>query len=247
MRTGSPLEIGTDGAARPVAGEDGRDGGNSAPGGVSGPNGTVTRWHYSRSFRRVGSRREQLLDAAISLLGEDGARALTHRAVDAGAGLPTGSTSNYFRTRDALVDGIVERFAARERANWEDLAARTSPTTPQELAQALAVLAQDATGRHRTLTLARYAILLEAARRPSLRSQLGATGSGVSASFATLLASVGSADPDRDTHLVLNYWTGLVLHQLSLPDPAFDPCARLTALLGGLLPRQPASAGSLPD
>src|SRR5450631_4233056 len=91
----------------------------------------------------MGNRREGLLDAAIGVVGESGIHALTHRAVDTAAGLPPGSTSNHFRTRDALPDAVVERFAARERANWEDIAARLCPTTPQELARALSMFAQD--------------------------------------------------------------------------------------------------------
>ncbi|MFC7482775.1 TetR/AcrR family transcriptional regulator [Luedemannella flava] len=56
------------------------------------------------------NRRDDLLDAAITVLGEGGMRALTHRAVDAAAGLPAGSTSNYFRTRDALLGAVIDRF-----------------------------------------------------------------------------------------------------------------------------------------
>src|SRR5919202_1583333 len=115
----------------------------------------------------MANRRNEILDAAIAVLGESGIHALTHRAVDAAAGLPAGSTANYFRTRDALLDAVVERFAARERANWEDLAARMCPTTPQELAHALTLFAHDVTGPQRTLTLARYAILVEAGIHPS--------------------------------------------------------------------------------
>ena len=42
------------------------------------------------------------LDAAIDLLGTQGLRALAHTRVDERASLPKGSTSNYFRTRQAL-------------------------------------------------------------------------------------------------------------------------------------------------
>src|SRR5262245_42599709 len=51
------------------------------------------------------SRELVLLDAAIEVLAERGTRGLTHRAVDARAGLPLGSTSNRFRTRNALLGG----------------------------------------------------------------------------------------------------------------------------------------------
>ena len=187
------------------------------------------------------TRRNNVLDAAIGLLGEQGVRAVTHRAVDSAAGLAEGSTSNYFRTRDALFDGIVERFAARERANWEELAAQLGPTTTAELARALATFAQSATGPQRTLTLSRYAILVEAARRPELRAQLLATGARVNAWFATWLRLVGSTDPDHDVHVVANYYTGLVLHQLAIPDPAFDPFAHLDSLLRSLVGRHGAA------
>lgn len=180
------------------------------------------------------ARREDLLDAAIALLGGQGVRGLTHRAVDAAAGLPSGSASNYFRTRDALLGAVVERFAARERANWEEIAAAASPTTPVELARALATFAHDATGPQRTLTLARYAILVEAAHRPALRAQLTATGGRVTAWFTNWLRIVGSTDPERDTPIVMNAFTGLVLHQLAYPRPAFDPAGQLTVLLKAL-------------
>ncbi len=61
----------------------------------------------------MGGRRELILDTAIGLLGDSGVHAVTHRAVDGAAGLAAGSTSNYFRSRDALLEAVVERFAAR--------------------------------------------------------------------------------------------------------------------------------------
>jgi AcrR family transcriptional regulator len=179
----------------------------------------------------MSTRRDGILDAAISIIGESGIRGLTHRAVDAAAGLPVGSTSNHFRTRDALLNGVVERFAARERANWDDLAASMCPTTPHELARALTVFAQESTGPHRTLTLARHAILIEAAIRPALRAQLTTTGARVRGWFINWVRTVGSADPERDAPIIMNYWSGLVLHQLANPDPAFDPIAEMTALV----------------
>jgi hypothetical protein len=74
---------------------------------------------------------------------------------------------------------------------------------PQELAKALSEFAQEATGPHRTLTMARYAILLEAGLHPSLRAQLTATGSRVNAWFTNWMRIVGSADPQRDAPIVI--------------------------------------------
>jgi DNA-binding transcriptional regulator YbjK len=185
----------------------------------------------------MSGRRVELLDAAIEIVGTRGVRGLTHRAVDAEAGVPAGSTSNYFRTREALIDALVERFAERERANWEELAARRRPSTPRELAQVLAALARDAVGPQRTLTLSRYAILVEAAHRPELRPQLLRTGAQVNEYFVSWLRSTGSADPERDLPIVANYVTGVILHELANPDPRFDPTQSLVTLLDSLAHR----------
>ena len=188
----------------------------------------------------MATRREELLDAAITVLGEGGIHALTHRAVDTRAGLPAGSASNHFRTRDALLDAVVERFAARERALWEELAMRMYPTTPHELAQVLVLAAKTATGPLRTLTLARYAILVEAGIHPAIRAQLLATGSRVNDWFMTWLRVAGSTDPHRDAPIIMNHYTGIVLHDLAIPDPAFDPTDQITTLVTTVIRPQSA-------
>jgi AcrR family transcriptional regulator len=55
-------------------------------------------------------RRQDLADAAIQVLGNYGARGLTHAKVDEHAGLPEGTTSYYFRTRGALQLAIIDRL-----------------------------------------------------------------------------------------------------------------------------------------
>lgn len=58
------------------------------------------------------ARRQALTDAALELLGREGARAVTHRAVDAAAGLPAGTCVNYFPSRAVLLAGMAERIFA---------------------------------------------------------------------------------------------------------------------------------------
>ena len=59
------------------------------------------------------SRRTEIADAAITALATRGMRGLTHRAVDQTAGLPEGSSSYYYRTRQALLQAVVERLQCR--------------------------------------------------------------------------------------------------------------------------------------
>ena len=190
----------------------------------------------------MASRRELLLDAAIQVLGGRGVRAVTHRAVDAEAGLAAGSAANYFSSRDALFAAIVERFAERERANFEEVAVTVCPTSPVELGRALALAVRDSTTTHRELTLSRYALLVESANNPGLREQMAGTGARVSAWFANWLRLVGSSDPDFHLHVIGNYLTGLVLHQLAIPDRHFDPTEELVSLLEALVGAETTTA-----
>lgn len=53
------------------------------------------------------------------MLAGGGARSLTHLAVDRSADIATGSTSYYFRTRDALVAAAVDRIRQLSRRAFE--------------------------------------------------------------------------------------------------------------------------------
>ena len=177
----------------------------------------------------MANRRDALLDAAIDLLGRSGIHGLTHRAVDVAAGLPGGSASNHFRTRDALLNAVAERFAARERANWEDLATTMYPAhASRSWRSALAGFAQDAAGPDRTLALARYAILVEAgelARRCGTQLT-GDRQVGSPPGSPNWVRIAGSADPGRDAPIIMNHWTGIVLHAAGHPRPGVRPAAR---------------------
>lgn len=160
-------------------------------------------------------------------------RSLTHRAVDAAAGVPPGSTSNHFRTREALLLGIAERYVVRERAMAEGPGGQVAPTAAG-VARALGDYCRLATGPERVVTLARYAILVEAAQHPELAAVLSPGAHQVDTWALDLITRAGSAAPGRDLGILANYVTGLVLHQLALPSADFDPEPRLTALIDTL-------------
>lgn len=160
-------------------------------------------------------------------------RGLTHRAVDAQAGVPAGSTSNHFRTREALLAGLVERFVIRERAMAEGPRGEVEPTAAG-VARALGEFCKQATGPARVVTLARYAMLVEVAQQPHLAAVLVRGADEVDTWGLDLIARAGSPEPVRDHSLIANYVTGLVLHQLSLPAPDFDPTQSLAALIDTL-------------
>lgn len=85
--------------------------------------GTVTAMSVKETSG-LSPRMQLILGAATRVVAARGMRGLTHRAVDAEAGLPQGSTSGYLRTRMALVTALAEFIAAGLIDNVEVLAGR---------------------------------------------------------------------------------------------------------------------------
>ena len=181
------------------------------------------------------TRQAEILDAAIETLGTRGMRGLTHRAVDRAAGLPEGSTSNHFRSRDALLAGIGERFVQRERAAFEAIALSNMPLTPEDLGRVFGRIAVESTRGNRSLTLSRYTLLVEGALRPSLQRSLAEGGANVNAWAVQWLRIVRSPHPERDWIILANFVTGLVLHELAHPTDDFDPTPRIVELINILV------------
>lgn len=179
-------------------------------------------------------RRSLLLDAAIDVLGTRGMRALTHRAVDAAAALPPGSTSNHFRTREALLAGVLRRILEREQLIWAGRATEVSTLTAPAVASALGLLVEQLTTTDRVLSQARRAIFVEAAVQPALGAEIGHLQEEVGGWLEPLLDSLGSGDPAGDTHHLLALLDGLVVNQLTIPRADFDPTRAVAALLDGL-------------
>jgi len=184
----------------------------------------------------MSGRRAQVLDAAVSVLGGQGTRALTHRAVDAEGGLPAGTTSNYFRSRDALVGGILGHLLEQETAAFAALAGQPRPVSIDELAARFGTLLRQLAGPARMLTLARHAIFLEAAHQEALRRELRGWSEKLWLWSGDWLAAVGSDRPVAHARLLLAFADGLLLDRLARGgDEEFAPEAALAALLRALV------------
>ncbi|WP_285658823.1 TetR family transcriptional regulator [Actinomycetospora sp. NBRC 106375] len=154
-----------------------------------------------------------LADAAITVLARSGSRGLTHRAVDAAAGLAEGTSSYYFRTRSALLQACVERLAARTLAEMTTGAA--GPASVDGLVTAcVAVLGHWLTHDHERL-LARWELALESTRRPELGTALRDAGAGVRERVAATLADLGVDAPRRRADDLVACLDGLAFDQLA--------------------------------
>ncbi|MDI2132022.1 TetR/AcrR family transcriptional regulator [Yinghuangia seranimata] len=173
----------------------------------------------------AAGRRVQLLDAAIRVLAAQGLRGLTHRAVQQEAGLPHGSVTYYFKTRDHLVLGVIERMSELEQAAASQVA--------DELMRAMVARPFDPDYRHiadltkawwdgsRDRELARYEMQI-AGRREAL---IGDAMRRSTAEFRKLTEFIalacGSTDAEADGEVLIAMIDGMLFHYL-VNQPA-DP------------------------
>jgi DNA-binding transcriptional regulator YbjK len=206
----------------------------------------------------LSARARQVGDAAIAVLAEHGARGLTHRAVDQAAGFPPGTTSNYARTRAALLTLTLTRIAELDAADGARGAARSglsgsvlsaSGFSRAELADGLARMMHrmitDTGARRRVL--ARFELAFEATRRPELRAAYDDMGRGFRTQAAGLLAAAGAADPDSSAWTLIAWMEGTAFYALAGAGAAAPPSlaalrAQLIRLLAGMCGDDPSAA-----
>ncbi|MDH6245321.1 TetR/AcrR family transcriptional regulator [Mycobacterium sp. OTB74] len=176
--------------------------------------------------RRDGDqRRRELCDAGIRVLAENGSRGLTHAQVDRYAGVPDGTTSYYYRTRDALLRGVGNRVAEIDSANM--LSVTDTPIDARHPFDRLAQLTLDQSdGSGLALNRARHELLLCASRDPDLAeaSKLAVRRIGAMCreAIAHLRPSVDAELLDAQTTAVMTFMAGVFIRLAAGESALYD-------------------------
>ncbi|RKS08784.1 TetR family transcriptional regulator [Nocardiopsis sp. Huas11] len=197
-------------------------------------------------------RRRALADAAIALLAEEGAHGLTHRAVEARAGVPAGTATNYARNREALLVAAAERILELHLADMADATApdpaeraQTSRrrTEETELADILAASLWTAATDLRDRYLAYFELHMEARRRPALAAVLARLGDAALADTTGLHDTMGTPVPEAAVPVLISLYSGTLFTLVTLPAEQLDR-ERVRTLAGAMV--RAAATGDTP-
>ncbi|MEO3888423.1 TetR family transcriptional regulator [Nonomuraea sp. B5E05] len=167
------------------------------------------------------TRRQRVVDAALEVIAEQGLRGLTHRAVDARAGLPPGSASSCFRTRRALLEGVLERMLELDEMALVQLPADAWSSRAQATATMVGLL-EHWLGPARTRTRARMQLYLDAGDGALLRAELDAAGERFVRMAADGMQAVGVPDAGRAARMLVAQLDGVLFDALARPRPEKD-------------------------
>jgi DNA-binding transcriptional regulator YbjK len=174
--------------------------------------------------REKNARRLLLLQTTLRLIADDGIDAVTHRSVAEAANVALGSTTYWFKSRQEMLREALEYFARLEIETLNEhldsvLGKRLSN---RQLVDEFADLLMAQLGNERWRTVAQYALLQEAARRPELEAVCREWSEAWELALSPLFESLGSNKPRLEAQMFLAMLDGLLLGQLAAPDEGFE-------------------------
>jgi TetR/AcrR family transcriptional regulator, regulator of biofilm formation and stress response len=177
---------------------------------------TATRRKHSRP--RGAARRDALLEAVLRIVADVGADAVTHRRVAEVADLPLASTTYWFQSKEQLLTAALELAAERDVARLQEFVAAPLDDHADPLALAVEAILEplaESVQASRGSLMATYALLLEAARRPTLQAVTRHWTEAYLKVLGRLFRAAGSKDPRADAELLLGAADGLLIGQLA--------------------------------
>lgn len=158
------------------------------------------------------------------MLGREGSKGLTHRAVDRAAGVPAGTTSNFFRTRSALLGAALKRHVELDTPPSRGLADVEDLKLDDDQAKQLILAALDHLLRPeaRHLLAARYELVLESTRRPDLQREFEPARERFVKLSEALLRARGCERPEAHAAQLTATLDGVLLDQLLDAPGALD-------------------------
>lgn len=170
-------------------------------------------------------RKTLIADAAIALLASAGSKGLTHRAVDAQAGLPAGSTSFYCRTRQELLTLALLRHAALDMADLQADAQRMAQAE-WRAADFIDLLAERVSDwlspAKRGRLVARFELFMMASRDPELAAIVAQQRQHFLKATEAALSRAGVAAPASVAPMVLVVVDALLLDQIGANGPVLS-------------------------
>ncbi len=180
------------------------------------------------------TRRDQLADAAITVIAEQGMRGLTHRSVDAAAGAPIGTTSNHARSRTAILLLAMRRITELDAAEPSLWPAGIAALEPAEMLAALSESLHTRIERSTPRLIARFELALEATRVPELRAEYDRAGLATRGELTDILLNLGTSHAHQKASVLIAWLDGILFDAVAGLGDATPPTKR--ELAGSLAP-----------
>lgn len=185
-----------------------------------------------------GTKRQEIVEAAVRLLGTVGPEGLSAAALAAEAGVSKANVFHHFRTIDDVVLEAFELFLLSMAA--------FSPEPGTSLREWLLALGAETTqlaDQERELAGAYFAFAVRAQADPRLQARLAETVTAAEAGFATAVSALApgrftAAETQALASLLMIAGDGLAIHRHLFPERAAQQQAAWRALVDRIAPQE---------
>jgi DNA-binding transcriptional regulator YbjK len=184
--------------------------------------------------KRRNPRRQEILEAALRVIGAGGVNSVTHRAVAQEANVALASTTYYFDSKDALVEEALELMIARSIECVRRYTGGAAGISHAELIDRMVGFADEQINDPAALVLAQYELMLEAGRAEYLRPLSRRWTIAYMDGFEHVVRRAGLPQPERAAEVIANFVEGAVLNEVTTPTDEFLE-ARFRPLLTDLI------------
>jgi DNA-binding transcriptional regulator YbjK len=164
---------------------------------------------------RGAARRIALLDATVRVIGRGGIAAVDHRAVAAEAGVPLGSTTYYFASKEDMVAQALVHVAETEAERLDAAARRLVVDDAGSPPVALVDELLDLWTGDRVVLMAQFELYIESGRRADLRAPAAAWERASRGLLARVLDQLGAPDAGLRARLLCAGLDGLALEHVA--------------------------------
>ena len=171
---------------------------------------------------RAQQRRQLLIETTVEIIGRDGIDAVNHRRVADLAGVPLGSTTYYFASREDMLVQALEHFGRGEiKALHERFDGLPGEHGAHELIEEFVSFLAPQADDTRARTVAQYTLFGEAARRPALADVARQWNESWWGLLTGVFEALGAEHPRLEARMFLGMLDGLLLAQLAAPEEDF--------------------------
>jgi DNA-binding transcriptional regulator YbjK len=173
-----------------------------------------------RERPKDNARRQLLLETTLRLIAEDGIDAVSHRSVAEAAGVPLGSTTYWFASRQDMLREALEDFARSEieteREHLEGMLGKR--LSRRRLVDEFTAHLLSQLEERRWRTVAQYALVQEATRQPELERVCREWTDAWVELMTEVFVRLGAQDPELEARLFLVLLDGVLVGQLAAPS-----------------------------
>jgi len=178
-------------------------------------------------------RRRFILEATLRVIARGGADAVTHREVAAEAGVPLGSTTYYFASRDDLLREAFRHHVAGVFAFLTSVGDEYPTVSVDGLVEFLVEVARREFTDSAKL-LVEYELILRAARDPALAREFAAYERALESALAARLERLGAPQPFDAARTIVALVRGSEVQGLVRPADVGELRRRLRPVVAAL-------------